>query len=664
MPASTNEIGCKVIENVIALVSFLAFFALIGIGPSRIIQKKENDESLSWKIFWAVSLGMLTVTLSSSLMFGLDLPVYFSWIPIVLVAIIFWIPRFSRSGVNPKASIRGTFGSVVIGLFITVVLVVIPASTIIKSGQPLRLGPDAIGNATASAAIARGEKLSEVRQKLYLTAPGVPKEDFFDAKEKKVYETPSIQTQIENEFLVAGLRWGLSATAGLLVNQLGIENLWLVLNGLGNLALVITALGLYILVRDVKLVRFSKAFIVISGSISPIILNGYREGGMAQAWAIPSSIALLVLISRGKLKSRSTTIFLGLFLAFSAVSYSDLFILQIGLVVALIILPTIRPRLGWKGWGTIAGVCFAAAFPFFLVFVSYIPRRFADASTGGWSMPYWTSMSESIGLLNRFTQSGVNGLEIRSPIGSTNAIFLDLLIVLLIVISYKKSIHDIRVLIGVLSLLLVGVVRVKTQYFDSVSNYQYFKAFGTLAPLIVLGIGILMFMKSENRSLNNARLFCAGLFTFLSIFSVVRYTTEFRETSTMLPNEMSTKTFVEEIKVLDRVNLFSRSSLQTAALAPYTGASWLGRGMFEKSENIETLRSHAIVVLIFEETCNNWKCLHNLDGSKIVFQTKFVVAYEVSDNSKFLSDENIDGAWNKQLIERYPKVMEDAGLGE
>jgi hypothetical protein len=47
-----------------------------------------------------------------------------------------------------------------------------------------------------------------------------------------------------------------------------------------------------------------------------------------------------------------------------------------------------------------------------------------------------------------------------------------------------------------------------------------------------------------------------------------------------------------------------------------------------------------------------------------VFQTKFVVAYEVSDNSKFLSDENIDGAWNKQLIERYPKVMEAAGLGE
>jgi hypothetical protein len=664
MPASTREIGCKVIENVIALVTLLAFFALIGFGPSRTIKKKEDNESLSWKIFWAVSLGMLTVTLSSSLMFGLDLPVYLSWIPIVLVAIIFWIPTFNRSGVTPKGSVRRPFGSYVIGLFITVVLVAIPASTILKSGQPLRFGPDAIGNATASAAIARGEKLSDIRQKLYLAAPGVPKEDFFNAKEKKVYETPSIQTQIENEFLVAGLRWGLSATSGLLIDQIGIEKLWLVLNGLGNLALVLTALGLYILTREIKLVAFARAFIILAGSISPIILNGYREGGIAQAWAIPSSVALLILVAHGPLTSKSTHIFLGLFLAFSAVSYSDLFILQIGLLVALFILPIVNTNLGWKAWKTVAGVCIAAAFPFFLVFVSYIPRRFADASTGGWSMPYWTSMSESIGLLNRFTQSAANGLEIRNPIGSTNAIFLDLLIVLLIGISYKKSIHDIRVLIGVLSLLLVGVVRVKSQYFDSVSNYQYFKAFGTLAPLIVVGIGILIFTKSENQNLNKVRLFSAGLFTFLSIFSVVKYTTEFKDTSTMLPREMNSKTFVKEIKVLDQMNFFSRYSLHTAALSPYTSASWLGRGTFGRSENIETLRSQSIAVLIFEDKCSEWKCLQNLDESQILLQTESMVAYEVSNNSKFLSAQNIDGAWIKQLLERYPKVMEAAGLSE
>jgi hypothetical protein len=484
-----------------------------------------------------------------------------------------------------------------------------------------------VGNATAISGLAKGDTLNSITTELEQST-GIPNlVDLLDPQSHNLYTTPSIQTQIKTEFLVAGLRWGFSGTGGMMTWLFGLKNLWLIINALGNLGLICVALGIWVAVDSLQLLAGAKTFAILSGTLSPMLLNGYREGGVAQVWVVPTSLALLIVMGNQKIRSRSAILIIGSVLAMSAVAYSDLFILQGALLVIYVLLSI--PKKQFKeglirGAGGLA-VAFALSPLFFVKLVTYIPRRLADAGIGGWAMPYWTNISESIGLLNRYNQASPNGIQMRTPIGATNAIFIDVLIVILVIytITMSKKERDVR--FSLAAAIVVLGIRYKSQVVDQVSNYQYFKAFGTLMPIITIGLVISIFSRTENneRKQNFFRSVIAYIFCALVVSSSLNYSSAFRKQSTFLPHEYQTQNFLNTVRNLDSVNYFAPLNVQITSLAAYTTGAWLGRGTYQLKEKLSTVRNRPVYVLVSKTQCGtSWQCIANVAESKILFKTQ------------------------------------------
>jgi hypothetical protein len=285
---------------------------------------------------------------------------------------------------------------------------------------------------------------------------------------------------------------------------------------------------------------------------------------------------------------------------------------------------------------------------FFVKLVTYIPRRLADAGIGGWGMPYWTNISESLGLLNRYSQASPSGIQIRTSAGAANAIFLDVLIVIVAIYAVKSGIKEKDVRFPIAASIVVLGIRYKTQIVDQVSNYQYFKAFGTLMPLIAIGLVMLIFSQTENseRMQKFFRGTMAWIFCGLIVSSTLNYSNTFRKQSRFLPHEYQTQRFIDVVRKLDTVNYFAPLNVHSASLAAYTTGAWLGRGAFGESENLAIFHDRPVYVLISSIQCGtSWKCVADVKEENILFQTNSLMAFRIADNTGFLKDENVDNNW-------------------
>jgi hypothetical protein len=648
------------LQNLVLLISLMFLVLVIGGGWGKKIANLTDRNNLKTLMFWSLLVGMMIPTIISSFVIAVNLHIKYAWIGTAVFALLGWglSPRWQlgvRKTKGNKSSLMTTLQILFAVLFV-LFLCGFSAENAVDGGHPLRIGPDAIGNATAISGLAKGDTLNSIANELR-TSTGIPLlEEILDPQSHNLYTTPSIQTQIKTEFLVAGLRWGFSGTGGMMTWLFGLKNLWLILNALGNLALVCVALGIWVVLDPLQLLTGAKAFAILSGTLSPMLLNGYREGGVAQVWVVPTSLALLIVMGDQKIRYRSSILIIGSVLAMSAVAYSDLFILQGAILTIFVLLSIPKKQLRGgliKAAGGLAVAC-ALSPVFFVKLITYIPRRLADAGIGGWAMPHWTNISESIGLLNRYNQASPNGIQMRTPIGATNAIFIDVLIVILAIYTITLAKKETDVRFSLAAAIVVLGIRYKSQVVDQVSNYQYFKAFGTLMPIISIGLVISIFSQTENneRMQNFFRSVIACIFCALMVSSSFNYSSTFREQSTFLPHEYQTQNFLDTIRKLDSVNYFAPLNVQITSLAAYTTGAWLGRGTYQLKEKLSTVRNRPVYVLVSKTQCGtSWQCIANVAESRMLFKTQSLAAYQIANNTDFLKGENLDNDWSVRASE-------------
>lgn len=639
------------LQNLGLLISLLFLLVIVGGGWGRTVANVTSSKTMQAIAFWSILFGMMIPTLTSSVAIAVNAHVKLAWIGTLVIAVAGWAcsPRSRVSTRNPRAT-RPLLIQMGFGVAIVFFLCGFSAENGTYGGQPLRIGPDAVGNATAISGLAKGDSLNSIVHDLKISMANQNLEEILDPQTRDLYRVPSIQTQIKTEFLVAGLRWGFSGTGGMLTWLLGLTNLWLLLNALGNIALVCVALGIWVVVHPLQLPMASKFLAVLSGTLSPMLLNGYREGGVAQVWVVPTSLALLLILGSQNTRLKPSMMIIGPILATSAVAYSDLFILQCGVLVIYLVLSLSRDSLKLESYKVIGGIVVAClmAPQFFQRLISYIPRRLSDAGIGGWSMPHWTNISESVGLLNRFNQIAPKGLQFRDSVGAANAILFDLILLALAVSTFQLGRKEKDVRFPIAALIVVLAVRFKSQVVDDVSNYQYFKAFGTLMPIISIGLVITCFSHTEEKHKihNWLRVALSWVFCASMIISTLDYARTFRQQATFLPHEYQTDEFIETVRKLDSVNYFAALNIQMASLATYTSGSWLGRGTYQLKENLLAVRDRPVYVLISESQCGpNWSCVKDIERGDILFQTYSLTAYRISDDTKFLVNENSDNDW-------------------
>lgn len=645
-----------IIGTVIAL---MLLFMVVGAGWGFCGFDSPGRIDLLHFIFWAVFAGMCIFSLTTAMFIGLNLSVMKAWPAIFLLAGVGWIMKSRNHQEHHIKFNRRQLLDALILFFVLLGSSLGVSRNLIEFGMPMRIGPDAIGNVTAMAGLANGKTIDEISLKLEQSLNKAKLKDILSSKEKLLYTTPSVQTQIETEFLVAGLRWGFSGSGGLLLGTIQSQNRWLLINGLANTAILLTALGVVLILRKQETNFLVILFAALSTTVSPLILNSLREGGMAQIWVLPATVAILLLFYGERSKGKALPISLGVILSFVLVCYSDLFILLFVLLSFFWFLDNRKNMIEQdsKSFSFAALTFIALCLPFAIRFIGYIPRRLADASIGGWSMPHWTSVSESIGLVERYSMISPAGIAPRTPSMATNSIVLDTLIIALVLFSAKQAKQAKRsfhLFIGAFSLILL--VRFKTEIIDQVTNYQYFKAWGCLMPFVIIGLVNLSF--TEHLLVKRKLVFhlLSVSAVFMLILSSFTYSSKFRATSKFLDKEYETASFQERVSKLDEVSYFGPQSLEIMALASYTSGSWLGRWYFGKTEYLEGIRKNPVVMVFSKSSCPQWRCIEKISRELFLFQTDSLTAIKIGENLDFITTNNANEEWTKTVSKRLTEV--------
>jgi hypothetical protein len=607
------------------IVLFATAFFVVGGGWARTATISQSRTE--W-LFSGVTIGLAASLVTCAVVIGLELQMAIALPALGGYGALGWYLTFRQ---HPRYVLnRMKWRSLCAAITVMVVAGSMSASTYLSRDlsfqQRLLVGPDTIGNAVAVNALARGETLTSIGSDLVSQIGAKDTNEALDPRSKVLYSVPSIQTQIESEFLVAGLRWGLSGLAAIPVILLGETQVWLVLASLSVLSLCLTAIGVYIFIKKRTYgVMPATAFGVLTG-VNVTLLHSLREGGNAQIVVLPLLVALLNLSSH-KDESNTWTVrsqrsfVISMLLAAMFVTYSDLSILLVacgvvGLALYLSGAPGFRQSkpLNWVRDGSLA---LLLVFPFSLRFITYLPRRLVDSTTGGWSMRVWPGFAEALGLVNSYSQNGPTGIQQRSPLQGAIVMAIELSVILLVTMSVKNKGHGMALL--ALALVPILLVRFKAQVIDQVSNYQYFKAWGCLLPIIVAGLGILLGSPSGwlSRIGKPFRLLVFGLITSLSLVAGTSHSSFFVAHASTLPTEYVTGSDNSPVKKLDDVDFVAPLSLKTMALAPLTSGNWFGRGYFGKSEKFASQKSRSLSVLIDETQCPNWACLRDVEARRI-----------------------------------------------
>jgi hypothetical protein len=533
------------------------------------------------------------------------------------------------------------------------------AQDLTESNQSFRIGPDAIGNATASSALQRGQTIQKIRERLWIDLPQFSQEEILAPALPKFYQTDSIQLQVETEFLVAGLRWGFSGVTAMVLVPGGIKDLWVVMNSLVILAILTTAIGIWSFCRRMNLNCVQSLAGLLSIVFSVTILNSWREGGLAQMWILPGTIGVIWLL-RFPLSSKVCNVLLiAVILGYSLTSYSDVVLLMVPfLFIFLVLRRFLEPNNLTSPFVWLCGAfsSLVLVLPFTLHFIPYVSRRLGDASSGGWSLPVWTTFSEGIGFINTYNQLSPSGLIPRGLSEQSISLFLDLVLLAGLVAIFVKRRLTFPATIFTCLILLVGM-RMKTQFLDHSTNYQYFKTFGCLLPIFIASYWSSLFsVPMLKRSQVFSVLLCLAPVSLL-VGSSLDYEKTFAKSSTQLPVDFHRTQSSRDLNWLDGKNYLAVDSLQferlvNIALAPYTSGNWIGRYAISDTVRLERHSNLPLVLLVNESSCPNWLCIESVPKTRLKVLSSELIALQLLDQTRdAIPIASVSSNW-KDLVSR------------
>ena len=475
-----------------------------------------------------------------------------------------------------------------------------------------RTGPDAIGNSIGVDALLRDGTYSELEDKILQSSYHIKSMDaLLDQKSKNVYTIPSLSTSVKAEFIMAGLRWGFSGVSANVVSLVGLKDLWAVLALLPALSVLFGSLLIYDCLRSEKISALLAGVCSVGGLVNVNFLHGWHEGGLAQAWAFTSLAVLLVCLIDAHLSTlqRISLMSLATLIAFSG--YSDWFIVVVALLLIMffISLKTKQFNFVVNRLTPVFGALLLGAMacgPFFIRFCFYITRRLNDAGVGGWPLPVWTGIGENLGIFNPYNLTypyqGRPGMD-EFFVVIANAASIAILLRIMI----KRCDRTAMVVFGSVAVLFI-LIMFKTRILDGSSNYQYFKAVGLLAPILLPLFGF---------AINSKKVFklekqFISLLSVCAVIACCTYIINYRHTSIRLPHMLPSEVLESNRHgELDRIDMISEGSMSLYNLSPFTEFRLINRGT--KKARVRVNDPQQIGVLIDIKHCYKWLCVKNVD---------------------------------------------------
>lgn len=407
---------------------------------------------------------------------------------ILVVAAIGWSLALLRRRVS-----RRTLGHCLPALGVVTLLTCVFALGTSGGGDAwrFRIGPDAIGYVTSGAVLADGATKAGVAAELRAQT-GAGQEDIFDTGKVPVQSAPSLQSQVSAEFLLGANRWGLPFAIAATSLVAGADAIWLSAGALIGLALSLTAVGIWTVVRR----RAGPGLALAAGACAVAgssVLNAWLEGGLGQIWIMPLCVGLVWLLMDVPGAGRTRSILVAAILwAGIITSYQDGAVLMLAVtggfgVLAVILDRSLLPRSLWLLAGALASLLVVG--PFSSTLLEYVQRRTRDASAGGWWQPQWLSPAEFLGVGNGYPDPRA-ALWPRSSLSEAVAVMISVLLLAWIAAILRRAGRDPSVVLVLAAAVVAVAVFGASRYVMQTSNYQFSKAAASLSPVFAAGIAV------------------------------------------------------------------------------------------------------------------------------------------------------------------------------
>ena len=387
-----------------------SMLALVAGGGWASLLRCASDSWVGWA-FWTFAIGIAVDSLAWSWALGLGGGFWAATVLYGTASVLGWIVAVRTGGWLKLRSMPIGLQYVDVGALVVVAAVMIAPGLDSLGSTTLayRMGPDAVGYAIGAEALASGKNVNALEREIVAATGASTLDSALDQKSHLIDTAASFRTQIRAEFMVAGLRWGYSGAAAIPLRIVGHTRVWAVVTLLPVLAALFAVLGIICLLAAAGVGQWKRAAAIMLSVLGVTLLNGFREGGLAQMWVVPCIVAFVWAVL-DEVSDRRTRMWMGaVALAGLLPAYSDAAFVLAAVLALLIIIALLigdRPRAlehCWVAAGAAAGA-FATG-PFLVRFIAYVPKRMTDSKAGGWSMPRWTSPSETIGLSTRTTNN-------------------------------------------------------------------------------------------------------------------------------------------------------------------------------------------------------------------------------------------------------------------
>ena len=481
-----------------------------------------------------------------------------------------------------------------------------------------RTGPDAIGTAIASEALLRDGSKSALTQKIVNNSSFGSLEILFT--DSNLYRITSFSQQVKTEFILSSApKIGVTGVTANVMDLIGLQYLWAILALLPTLGLFLSILLIFESLRANDIPILMSISAAIGGAVNVNSLHLWHEGSIAQTVVSFPFITMVVLIFAPRhLISHFQKIALSTASSIIIFSHTEMF-LVLGLLLVISLIVTLPKRyfaiykknICYQLLALFSGAITCG--PYFANWIRNFVDRLSELGPGGWNMAVWPNLSDIFGLVNPYKMLYPN-LGRVSWIETFLAEFFTMIMVSFMTIIFQKSKSFLPKLFFAAIFLVLFFVLFKVIVFDHATNYQYIKAVGALAPLLLPLIALTLSQDLRNYAL--ARL-ALPLICICVLVASTSYVIQYRQSSTRIGHDLQ-KTLIDLNRdgYLDEIDFVSRNRMEDWAFAPFVDLRLIGRGTGGVDQKI--VQHKKLGLILKESECKNWQCLSNSPKSNIV----------------------------------------------
>ena len=149
---------------------------------------------------------------------------------------------------------------------------------------------------------------------------------------------------------------------------------------------------------------------------------------------------------------------------------------------------------------------------------------------------------------------------------------------------------------------------------DHASNYQYIKAVGALAPLLLPLIALTL---SKDRHIHILGRLALPFICICVLVASTSYIVQYRQSSTRIGHDLQKMLIdLNRDDSLNEIDFISRNRMEEWTFAPFVDLRLIGRGIAGVDQKI--LQHKKLGLILKESECKNWQCLSNAPKSNIV----------------------------------------------